>query len=656
MTINIFIALFVNLFNVFNINLIAPISETYDEPIANFEPNDNEDAAYDLLDSSSGLIDGNYYELDSYSFSINEKLSMDFGFEDNDYYYITVLTDSYIQMTVNIEEEYLYDFVVFKLNYELTDEGELYQTREYLYQDYTDSCCKDYEFYATPGTYFIILRGEQGMNSTYEIFYELEISSQKTLDSANANIGDMMYNKNLLGAMWVSDYLPINLGSGTMLNIYDTITYYLEANNNLTTRDHALDDLRAIANGQPIHLASYYLWDPYLRYVFYLVVDAFRDQLKADLDEEKEISEKYTLMYECTSIGLSTISIVSKNIPIKSIGIPTFVLSKVSQFALNFLFDMVVPKAEYDDAFYLSFLEKLATSLNIELGEYNGEELTEEFICNYIANYRYEDSLVEIPIYYKLIIDSSYVSNYDKYCVSFYEGACGIYNNKEEFYYNGNYIFSATNENNYYCRGKIYGIQTYDVDFSFDSLDLVENIEDIPRVAESVICNITKSIPQIPKGDYLWFSFSVPTTGEYYFLCKGDGNTNLKIELFTNLAVGYSNSGCILSNVGGYESSIDNEEGSYFRVKLNAGDVIYIRISGANYSKVANSSTLIISMNPAAGAEHIHYYGDPIYYDGSNHIYYCDCDEVILEKHVVKNGSNICVICGAKIDKGIIQW
>lgn len=645
-----------NFFNIKPINIINQDNLSDYEDV--YENNNNVDDSVDLLDPTTGLIEDNYYELDSYEISLDATLDAIAGYSDLDYYYITTLTDSNITIDISSNDcNQIKEFVIFKENYQWTETGTLYQTREELYSNF-DSSFSEYSFLATPGTYFIYVGGSQASS----IGYNLEINTRKTYDSPNAHVGDMKYNKDLLGAMWISDLVPANVLSSGQANFTNVISYYKEANSNISTKDDALIDLMNIANGEPIHLASYYIWDPYLRYVYYQIIDVLYEQLQDIINEEQTKIEKGEITYSIVTSVISgvvlAVNLIVRNMPI-TIKVPAKILAKLSKTTIDFIFKQAIPDANYDLAFHLAFLRGLRDTLNMNIGIIDNDtndSLTDDQICDILDDYNLF-RIVEIPIYYCLDFENNLFDNYDEYYISFYEGTlnCPI---RENFNYEGRYIYS-NNTNNFYCRGKIYGIQEYNDIGNISNLTEVSEIPDIIPTAKTISTNNGQLVSCIDEYNYTWFTFEVPETNEYYISFVGLGDYNRKVEIFSEIVSGYSIEGLIKSNIGGYSSEnieYEDYEGSYFRMTLNKNDVIYIRLSGANFTNVSDSSDFIISTEPLSSAEHIHSYETCEQYNGNQHVYLCDCGDMIYENHIVRTTSNRCIVCGRIVDKGIVQW
>lgn len=183
----------------------------------------------------------------------------------------------------------------------------------------------------------------------------------------------------------------------------------------------------------------------------------------------------------------------------------------------------------------------------------------------------------------------------------------------------------------------------YEVEF----YGLPVKMPEVDETPEKAYLDISKVVDPIDKYYYKWYVFEVPKTCEYYFLFRGDKSFyNRRIELFNEQVSGYSSEGVIKSDQGTYISEYNEEdEGSYFRITLNEGDTIYIRLSGVDFKKIYEGSLFIISTKPDAFAKHVHTYENYVVYDENNHQYICDCNEEILEAHTSEEE---CTICGFK--------
>ena len=159
---------------------------------------------------------------------------------------------------------------------------------------------------------------------------------------------------------------------------------------------------------------------------------------------------------------------------------------------------------------------------------------------------------------------------------------------------------------------------------------------------------ITTSVPTtrtlVNEGDYYWFKFTSPGTGEYSFYTSG--TTDTFGEFFHIPVSGRSVTGII---------DHDDDGAGYpnFRwsTHLQVGQTIYIRVRGYNWSRIGQFTIKVDSLSP-----HIHNYNF-YQYSQAKHMKVCPCGDVIYENHyMIPLGiglGSVCRDCGHYSDIGI---
>jgi hypothetical protein len=86
------------------------ISKNANMEIVEYE---NNDSSNDTYDTAINVCPDDYYQLDSYRTTISGKLDYYLGFEDTDMYYLKVLTDSDVEIDLNVNDSNkIYDYVI----------------------------------------------------------------------------------------------------------------------------------------------------------------------------------------------------------------------------------------------------------------------------------------------------------------------------------------------------------------------------------------------------------------------------------------------------------------------------------------------------------------------------------------------------------------
>lgn len=137
-------------------------------------------------------------------------------------------------------------------------------------------------------------------------------------------------------------------------------------------------------------------------------------------------------------------------------------------------------------------------------------------------------------------------------------------------------------------------------------------------------------------GDYYWFKFTAPSTGEYIF--ESTGTTDTYAELFSGLAVAKSTTNRLTFNDDGGDSS--NFKINY---TLTKGDIVFLRVRGYSWTKTGEFSVKVTCPN------HTHDYTYSYSrYTSTMHKAYCCCGASKTERHSFQIGLviNYCKHCG----------
>ena len=269
-----------------------------------------------------------------------------------------------------------------------------------------------------------------------------------------------------------------------------------------------------------------------------------------------------------------------------------------------------------------------------------------------IVKKRKPNNVVQIPLYYSLRKEKTSSLDVERYVIS-YRATLDKYKEEKNFVCMSPSI--PTNQDAYYCGGRVYGINS-----DFEDFNSLPDYSSFPDV-EPKIRNIEFSGERFElfEGEYCWFKFIAPEARKYY-ICSSGGK-DITIDLFNNPVCGYSNQGLIRSYQGGFiakPSMTDPEDnfGCYFSRNLNANQTIYLRIRNGDYNP-CGVGRIYIGKEPFSFAEelkHEHYYERFVWKDKRTHTAYCECMQKIIQGHVVSSGSSICLQCGGRADMGFI--
>lgn len=614
----------------------------------------------DYLAEATNLTPYNYQTADEYSNSVDATIDTAYSYLDADYYYFKITTDSnVIVYSYPYDDSSSLDLIIYKDDYYWYQET-LHQNLEEIYYDCSNENYKRFETILSPGTYYIYVNGHQSAESGIDEEYLLGINVKKITNPYNASIADMKYNKDLKGAVWISDFVPINVLDYENFNMTSNIIFYKTGNTTYNRENYFITDLMNLSNGEPIHMASIYIWDPYIRYALFKIVETTHNQLVEELKFKSKVVCDVELTYQVVSGVIEIVLSVASTVC--EINIPMQILMAVTPTVLDALFEILKPKLDTSKVEYLNFLNKLCATLDMGINE-DGDILAQ-------LNQRTIAEVVEIPIKYCIVPNKKF-GVIESYSISFSESLDSL-TPYSSFMYSENYIYAESVytdiHNDYECRGKIYGINEYSDLENLTNLELVENIPN--KIPSPQIATEGEFYPigTLLEGDYRWFKFIVPTTDKYYFLCRGDENS--RIELFEQVVTGYSTNGLIGTFVGGFTNkNIDFEElentgdystimankGCYFNIELSQGEIIYIRISGDNYC-YQYPLVFGISYEPSSEALCTHSY-NYIWINSTKHDCICTiCGDLYTENHAVVGSSKKCINCGGNVETGFVQW
>lgn len=624
-----------------NMNTIVESFIEEDITIHNYEPNDTYDTATNLNPS-------NYYELDSYESEINAILDARSQACDYDIYYFSVLTDSYANICVTANTEvFSFDMIIVKHTYQRNTNNELYHNPVNIYENGTAEQTKSWNSLLRPGTYYIVLLNQEPWSSDNIVNYNLKLSVEKQNDYQDASIKDLIYNKKLLGALWMSDYMPID----NNLNFQpQTDIYYQQFSSSLNIPDYTLDSMMYISNHSPVHYATLYIFDPIFRYTIYQIVLSAIESIEEEINGIEEAKVRYEFALDTINKTISvvgyvtsaTATILGASMTICLL-IPTVELTLESFF--HQLFSIITPEVDVNLSTYVSYLKNLLEALRIkELSpdEVNQNNLTYEDIIQYT-----DDSVICIPFYYEL--NQSGVGNNTKHTITFHKV---MSRDTSNFYVYTDSISCQPTES-YYATGKIYGIKELGDLADVGHLKLAEDYDDILYVPQDLYMHSPYAIQRLREGEYIWYNFESTATKEYYFLFKGD--VDIKVDVFNQVVFGYTNVGIMDSYSGKYENFYgEDNDGFYFNLRLNEGQKIYLRIHGDAYCSVSQAISILVDDEPFENAIHIHRYSTYIWKNAKKHIARCSCGNSILEGHYVQAGSKVCLLCGGTADWGFV--
>ena len=167
---------------------------------------------------------------------------------------------------------------------------------------------------------------------------------------------------------------------------------------------------------------------------------------------------------------------------------------------------------------------------------------------------------------------------------------------------------------------------------------------DKPIISELVLTDTITN--ELSVGECNWYKFIAPHTGLFNFYSYG--TTDTCCGIFDNIVGGQSETG-ILTN--GFNNNCEsdgncqcNQDNNFcITINLEENQVIYLRVHGYDWNRTG-SYTIV------AYSDHECSYNDRYVPSVLKHESYCECGDYILENHVIRFGTNRCMLCFAVVN------
>lgn len=322
------------------------------------------------------------------------------------------------------------------------------------------------------------------------------------------------------GVAWISDFVP--LGLDLVFDLTDEVKYYQNNITNLCYEDHALDDMKLLYDNNIIPLATYYIWDPLLRYDLNAICKTFSQMLHEEYKEEEQLTMDLEIVRDSVT---GIIQIVGTIIGYKS-GISTGTKSIAKEIigefiswdnimieSLNLIFDYMVPKMTLEKADFLAFMSCLTVALEIDVSDITSR--------SEIARMEKNEEIY-IPIFYKI---------FEEYGIKYLSLSATLDNfyNTLDMEYDGDLLYY--NEN-IYTRGKHYAISEVE---HMSQLSSLTNIDDLHTHNYSYVWkNLTKHDALCSCGDIKSEGHAVLNGSDICIRCGGKANVSF-VEIMNNI-------------------------------------------------------------------------------------------------------------------------
>ncbi len=616
----------------------------YTPPATNPVPDERD--SYENNDGfnvATPLSPENAHQLSSYHTQLTATIDTFSQIVDVDYYVLTLFTDSYVHLSVETDDEsYSFTLVLMRLVSSLSGNTAVKDVENVHGDDSLDKS-KSYQDQLKAGTYFVYIRGQQPSSSGVTLEYALDLTVSRSTSFSLISLGDLRFNKKLPGAIWLSDYVPFDLVSFGEVNN----EYIFDRSNSNELHDPLLEKLTRESEGNPIHFATFYIWDSMLRYSLYETFDAlytFFCQTVKDQEIQNAEIEVVCDWLNNVSIVISVLQFGVKFIPLPKLTAALQLGLKIAKLAISFIntfLKSLIQKIDVTDSIlYTSYFNFLKGLLYMDF-----ENIGDNPDPNEIVNQDF-DKVIQIPLYYSLRKENPNSETNSRSIIS-YKATLEKFESGDLFVCTSSSV-SVAPDDCYSCYGKIYGFcDSADLD-SINSLPEYSTIPDVdPNIKPLIFNEFNESdnyaVVSLFTGQYDWYQFTAPETRTYYFLCSGE--EGMIAELFSQPVKGYSTQGLIRSYPKEY----------YFSKSLNADETIYLRVRHQNYQSC--HGIIYFDDEPFSFAEpvpHEHHYVRYVWKNTRTHTSYCECGFSTSQGHAVSAGSSTCLFCGCRADIGFI--
>ena len=181
-----------------------------------YEDNDEISKAYRIDEE-------NYYNLSNRDISLNATLHYEPLVSDVDFYSFTLVKDSTVNINLTTNSFLPFVFNVYETVFNMPS-SDLSHYPSIIYSDSSSSTNKSYSSSLDIGVYYLEIKylNEVPQNTTMEYELTIHISNTFFIKDFDVDLCDLVYNKNIIGAVWVNDLFPIN-----NINIFDYNKNYI---------------------------------------------------------------------------------------------------------------------------------------------------------------------------------------------------------------------------------------------------------------------------------------------------------------------------------------------------------------------------------------------------------------------------------------------
>ena len=417
----------------------------------------------DTIDSATCISQNDNFRLEEYELNVDGTLFND-SYLDSDWFYFVLLTDSVVNINIVPQSSESYAVIFRNYEYEQVSNSQANRELNDLYYSYDTIGNVNFTYTLKSGTYFITLYGNQEYDSYIGIGYSILIDVEVVEKSPDVAVDDLLESR-YLGALWLSDYVPANYIP--FLNIDAEIVYYQHNQLGINQPEYILETLKELSNNDAIHVATYYISDPVTKHIMYQLFEVLIDEYNDKIAGLESQIKKYELIHDATENAIKIFcTIGSRVVEIGYIQVGLKVLQHISLPIIDFIFNTITPKIDLDAIKVGEFLGmyKGYFDLCVPADKYTDYE--------YISANKRNGEVVIVPIYYSLEETNNPFHN--QHYISYLKTGAAVIDNYDSMLLGTGDLISSIQRDSYYCRGKIYGLKSFDELIDINSLELFD--------------------------------------------------------------------------------------------------------------------------------------------------------------------------------------
>ena len=415
-----------------------------------------------------------------------------------------------------------------------------------------------------PGTYYLRVYPYE---NSFSASQEYKLSGLITYTSKSASISEMKFNNGAKGALWVSDYDPFSYAPlSTFKNEEVGVIAYDTSGTSIAPLNIQMYNnpyFHYLGQNKSITQTIFYLWDESWRKEIFDFLKEFERVLTRIVDKNTKLRIEIEKILEVID-GITTISGIVLNLSDMSVGIclDSPIFGVVLEEAPSIIAQLIYPEAYDTTQFYmLEHVRYLKNAFERTLNPTINEAI--KITSSYSIETQTPPLLLQWNYY------CNFTPTYDHNGYSTLDDVIPFYTRDTVFH------------------GTTYAIRNKDdISKALNKSDiLLENIN-TGGDQELFLDNYGIEAKHLLKGEYHWYHFKAPESGQYKFYTINSMDTYG--ELFNEIVPAHETEGRLKFND-------DSGDALNFSIiyPLLKGQTIYLRISGFNWNRTGSYTPLV---------------------------------------------------------------